>query len=78
MSQDRDLLCNTNMMEGGLGFMKRRLSMYAQKASLIITAGMLFQAGGCSFDTNSVVAGLTTQIVGTFISDFVFGAFNLV
>jgi len=53
-------------------------SRYLQKASLIVTAGILFQSGGCSFDTNSLIAGLTNQVVGSFVSDFVFGAFNLV
>ncbi len=44
----------------------------------MLATGMLFQTGGCSFDTNSVFAGLTTQIVGSVVSDFVFGVFNLI
>ncbi len=51
--------------------------MWTQKASLVVAAGMLFQAGGCTFDTNSIFSGLTTQIVGSLVADFVFGAFNL-
>jgi hypothetical protein len=49
-----------------------------RRVTPLVSAGFLFQANGCTLDTNALLAGLTTTIVNNLISSFIFGAFNLV
>jgi hypothetical protein len=43
----------------------------------MVSAGFLFQAGGCAFDANSLLGSLASTIATNLINSFVFGAFNL-
>ena len=58
--------------------MTKRLTHFARRIVPIVSAGLLFQANGCSLDANSLAAGLATTIANNLINSFVFGAFNLV
>lgn len=43
----------------------------------IVAAGVLLQAGGCTFDLNTVAAGLINSIATNFLASLIFGVFNL-
>jgi len=43
----------------------------------LMAAGLLLQAGGCTFDIDTIVAGLVTSIGTNLITSFIFGALNL-
>lgn len=43
----------------------------------LMAAGLLLQAGGCTFDLNTVVSGLVTSIATNLLTSFIFGALNL-
>ena len=58
--------------------MTKRFSYLVRRIVPIVSAGLLFQANGCTIDTNSLVAGLASTIANQLISSFVYGAFNLV
>jgi hypothetical protein len=49
----------------------------ARRVVPLLGAGMLLQAGSCTLDSNTLLAGLATQIIQNFISSYVFGSFNL-
>ena len=42
----------------------------------LLGAGVLLQAGGCN--SNEVLSGLLTSIVGSILQNLVYGSFNLV
>ncbi|MBI4718153.1 MAG: hypothetical protein HY763_10140 [Planctomycetes bacterium] len=44
----------------------------------LLSAGLLFQVSGCTLDLNSLVAGVSTQVLSNFVQGVVFGAFNVV
>ena len=58
--------------------MAKHFSSITRKLAPWFAAGMLLQAGGCQFDTNSAAAELLTAIVGSLITDLVNGSFNLI
>ena len=43
----------------------------------VVAAGVLLQAGGCTFDLNTVAAGLVNSIAMNFLTSLIFGVFNL-
>lgn len=43
----------------------------------LMAAGLLLQAGGCTFDLNAVATGLLTSIGTNLLTSFIFGALNL-
>jgi hypothetical protein len=57
--------------------MTKRFNYLVRRIMPVVSAGLLFQAGGCAFDTNSLVAGLASTIANQLISSFVYGAFNI-
>ena len=57
--------------------MTRRLNGIFRRIAPVLASGMLLQAGGCNLDLNTLAAGLVNSIVNSFITSFVFGAFNL-
>ena len=57
--------------------MTRRWNSMVRKTAPILTAGFLLQAGGCSFDPNSIAQGLLTAIANSLVSNLVFGIFNI-
>ena len=58
--------------------MTKRMYSIARRVVPLLGAGMLLQAGGCTFDNNALLTGLVTTIANNFISSYVFGSFNLV
>ena len=57
--------------------MTKRFTCIVRRIMPMVSAGLLFQAGGCAFDTNALVSGLASTIATNLINSFVFGAFNL-
>ena len=57
--------------------MTKRFSYVVRRIMPIMSAGLLFQAGGCAFDANALVSSLASTIATNLINSFVFGAFNL-
>ena len=57
--------------------MTKRFNYIVRRIVPIVSAGLLFQANGCAYDTNSLVAGLASTIANQLISSLVFGAFNV-
>ena len=57
--------------------MTKRLSYIVRRIVPLMSAGLLFQANGCTTDINSLVAGLASTIVSNFITSYVYGAFNV-
>jgi hypothetical protein len=57
--------------------MTKRISKFAWRAYPWLSAGVLLQTGGCNFNFNELLAGLTTSIVNALITDIVFGVFNV-
>jgi len=43
----------------------------------LLAAGLLLQAGGCTFDLNTIASGLLTSIATNLLTSFIFGALNL-
>lgn len=56
--------------------MRKRMAKLVARSAALLSAGVLFQTAGC--DPGAIVAGLTSSIVNTVISDLVFGAFNVI
>lgn len=48
-----------------------------RRVAPIVSAGVLFQATGCVFDTTDISQVLVTSIVNNLIASFVFGLFSL-
>jgi hypothetical protein len=48
-----------------------------RKVVPIFSAGVLLQAGGCSFDTETTFQTLSEFVLTRLVGDLVFGAFNL-
>ena len=57
--------------------MTKRFNYIVRRIMPVVSAGFLFQTGGCAFDANSLVAGLVSTIATNLINSFVFDAFNL-
>lgn len=57
--------------------MTRRLQKLTRKSYPLLAAGILLQTGGCTVDLNTLVSGLATSIVNTFVADLIFGIFNV-
>ena len=57
--------------------MTKRFNYIVRRIMPIVSAGLLFQANGCTLDTNSLLSGLASTIANQLISSFVYGAFNL-
>lgn len=57
--------------------MTKRFNCIVRRIVPMVSAGLLFQASGCAFDTNSLVAGLASTIANQLITSLVFGAFGL-
>jgi len=57
--------------------MSHRLGRMMRRFSPVLGAGILLQAGSCSFNFNELGASLTAAIVNELITDFVFGVFNV-
>lgn len=56
--------------------MSRGVRVFWKRALLpFLAAGTLLQAASCS--ANELIAGLTTSILSAYVTDIVFGAFNL-
>ena len=43
----------------------------------VAAAGMLLQAGGCTFDVNTIATELFNSIATNFLASLIFGVFNL-
>ena len=56
--------------------MTKRFQPIMRKAMPLLGAGVLLQAGGCN--SNEVLSGLLTSIVGSILQNLVYGSFNLV
>jgi hypothetical protein len=50
---------------------------FVRKATPLLGAGLLLQAGGCTVDVNSLAAGLLTSIANNLIASYVFGVLNV-
>jgi len=57
--------------------MTMRMNRVLRRVAPLLSAGVLLQAGGCAFDTNTLVLGLLTSIAQSIITDLVFGLFNV-
>ena len=57
--------------------MTKRFNYIARRIMPIVSAGFLFQANGCTMDTNTLISGLASTIANQLISSFVYGAFNI-
>ncbi len=57
--------------------MTKQFNYIVRRIVPVVSAGLLFQANGCTLDTNSLVGGLASTIANQLINSFVFGAFNL-
>lgn len=57
--------------------MTKRFNYLVRRIVPIVSAGLLFQANGCTMDTNTLVSGLASSIANQLISSFVYGAFNI-
>ncbi len=55
---------------------KRRSSL-AKKASVALSAGMLFQTAQCSLNEQALVTSLVNSIATVFVTDYVFDQFNV-
>ena len=58
--------------------MTKRVQLIFRRVAPVLSAGLLIQAGGCSVDTSSLAGGLLASIANSLVSNFVFGAFNLI
>lgn len=57
--------------------MTKRLNKVLRRFVPLVSTGLLFQANGCTIDSNALVTGLTTTIVNNLISSFVYGALGV-
>lgn len=57
--------------------MTKRFNYLVRRIVPILSAGLLFQANGCTVDTNAIFGSLASTIATNLINSFVFGAFNL-
>ena len=57
--------------------MGRKLIRFARHVMPVLAAGTLLQSSGCSLDVSSLAAGLTTSIANSFITNLIFGLFNV-
>ncbi len=48
-----------------------------RKVAPLLSAGVLFQAAGCNFDSATLVNGLVSSVLNSIVTDLVFGVFNL-
>jgi hypothetical protein len=55
-----------------------RLLIWGRRCAAIATTGMLFQAGGCTVDSQTLAVNLFGTILQNLVQTFVFGSFNLV
>ena len=57
--------------------MTKRFNYIVRRIMPVFSAGLLFQANGCTVDTNALISGLASTIANQFIQSYVFGAFNV-
>lgn len=57
--------------------MVKRSNLIIRKLAPVVGAGMLLQAGGCTFDLQTVTQGLVTSVANNLLASFVFGLFNV-
>ncbi len=57
--------------------MTKHMHRIYRRVAPLLAAGMLLQAGGCTFDFNSLTAGLLNSILTNLLTSIIFGAFNL-
>jgi hypothetical protein len=58
--------------------MRKTIHVFARRLVPLISAGMLFQASGCTLDARGISAGVIGAVLQSFIESYVFGAFNLI
>ena len=56
--------------------MTERFQPIMRKSMPLLAAGVLLQVGGCN--SNEVLSGLLTSIVGSILQSLIYGSFNLV
>ncbi|GEM_PF-1559748 len=57
--------------------MSRKLVRSYRRVLPVLAAGVLLQTGGCAFDLSTLVSGLTTSVANSFITNLVYGLFNV-
>jgi len=57
--------------------MRKSIGRWGRGLSLLLSAGLVLQAGGCVSNPNELFAGLLASVANTTIANFVFGAFGL-
>lgn len=55
-----------------------KLYIWGRRSAAVVTAGMLFQAGGCAVDSQALALNLVGTILQNLVATLVFGSFNLV
>jgi len=55
--------------------MTNRWNALLRKFAPLLSAGMLLQAGGCSFNTDAIVQSLVLGVVNDLVASFLFGIF---
>lgn len=54
-----------------------RIYVWSQRCAVIVTTGMLFQAGGCSAQSQEFIAAFVGAALQNLVATAVFGSFNL-
>lgn len=57
--------------------MSRELQRLGRRILPFLGAGILLQTGGCAVDFSTLAAGLATSVANSFVSNLVFGLFNV-
>lgn len=55
----------------------KKYYVWGQRCAMIVTTGMLFQAGGCSVQAQEFTVTLFGAILQNLVATAVFGSFNL-
>jgi hypothetical protein len=57
--------------------MRNSIYRCCRRATTVLGAGVLLQAGGCVSNPSELFGGLVSSVVNSAIANFVFGAFGL-
>ena len=55
--------------------MTNRWNVLMRKVAPLLSAGMLLQAGGCSFNTDAIVQSLVLGVANDLVASILFGIF---
>ncbi len=57
--------------------MANRWNLVFRRIAPVLSAGLLFQAGGCAFNLNETLAGVFSSIATSYITSIVYAALSL-